>query len=64
MVELLLDEGANISFIHSYYGTALQQAARMKHKDIARLLLARGTLADLQGQNGRRYGSPLQIALD
>ena len=59
IVEMLLDNGANVNAQGGYYGNALQAALVEEHMKIVQVLIGRG--ADVNAQGGS-YGSALQAA--
>ncbi|KAF5338867.1 hypothetical protein D9758_015555 [Tetrapyrgos nigripes] len=60
IMQLLIEEGANINAQGGKYGTPLLAAVSMQNKDTVKLLLEKG--ADVNAQGGN-YGTPLQAAL-
>lgn len=59
IVQMLLDEGADVNAQGGYYGSALQAASVDGHKEIVQILLDRG--ADANAQGGY-FGNALQTA--
>jgi ankyrin repeat protein len=59
VVQLLLDEDADVNAQGGYFGNALQAASGEGHKQIVEILLYRG--ADVNAQGGN-YGNALQAA--
>ena len=59
VVQMLLDEGANVNLQGGEYGTALQAASAGGHSEVVQMLLDNG--ADVNLQSGK-YGTALHAA--
>jgi ankyrin repeat protein len=59
VVQLLLDQGADVNAQDGYWGNALQSASEQGHKQVVKMLLDKG--ADVNAQGGH-YGNALYAA--
>jgi ankyrin repeat protein len=60
MIQLLLDQGADVNESGGFFGNALQTASKNGHLTVVQLLLNHG--ADVNASGGRFYGNALQAA--